>query len=145
MAARIKGVLITNSKLFLTCTARPSLALLQSVAVRGMQRQTVNIPELLNLFEGLGGKRRLTFKSMQYNAFQQIAQSHVLQFGDCLQHLDQPLFHPDAGLNPFHLNCHMYQCTTVKWSAVEAETPVTSSEGKRRLKTDELRTQCKAV
>ena len=52
---------------------------------------------------------------MEHNPFQQITQSHVFQFGNRLQHLQQPLFHPDAGLNPFHLSVPFVSvmCTNV--------------------------------
>jgi L-glyceraldehyde 3-phosphate reductase len=88
------------------------------MAVGGVERQAINIPELLNLFQGLRGKRRLTLKRMEHDSLQQVTQCHVLKFGDGLQHLDQPFFHPDAGLNPLYfdrLSCfrHSYQCTTV--------------------------------
>jgi hypothetical protein len=80
---------------------------------------TSPVPELLDLLQRLWGERRLAFKCMEHNPFEQITQAHVLQFGDGLQHLEQPLFHPDAGLNPFHLYrcpfaCHLYQCTMVR-------------------------------
>ena len=84
-----------------------------------MQRQAVNVPELLDLFQGLRRECGLTFKSMQNNPLEQIAQAHILKLRDGLQHLEQALFYADAGLNSFYLKMflrfrHLYQCTTVR-------------------------------
>jgi hypothetical protein len=41
---------------------------------------------------------------MQNDSLQQIAQGHILLFGDCLEHLQHALFHPDPGLNAFNFH-----------------------------------------
>ncbi|MDT7813040.1 MAG: hypothetical protein QOJ42_2956, partial [Acidobacteriaceae bacterium] len=49
------------------------------MAVGGMQRQAIDIPELVDFFKRLSRKCGLTFKRMQHNPFQQITETHVLQ------------------------------------------------------------------
>src|ERR1700689_3023807 len=88
------------------------------MAIRGMQSQAVDTSELLDLLQRLCRERRLAFKGMEHNPFEQISQRHVLQFSDRLQYLEQLLLDADAGLDPFHLHrslrlWHMYQCTMV--------------------------------
>src|SRR5271157_3632908 len=79
-------------------------ALPQLVAVRGLERQPVNAAQFLDFFQGLGGEGRLTFEGMQHDALQQVAERHVLQFGQSFEDLQQSLFHADASLDSFDDN-----------------------------------------
>src|ERR1700722_10425055 len=105
------------------------------MAIGGMRSQAVEISELLDFFQRLCRERRLAFKGVEHNPLEQIAQRHVLQFRDRLQHLEQSLFDSDASLDSFYLYGslglrHMYQCTTVGaalWAAGKVRTGQESS------------------
>ena len=85
------------------------------MAIGGMQRQAVDVPELLDLFRCLRRECGLAFKSMQNNPLEQVAQAHILKRRDGLQHLEQALFYADAGLNSFTSRCSFVSdiCTNV--------------------------------
>ena len=46
-----------------------------------------------------GSERRLAFERVQDDALEQIAERHVVIVGQRLQHLQQALLQPDAGLD----------------------------------------------
>ena len=58
-------------------------------------------------------------KACKHNAFQQVAEGHVFQFGQAFEDLQQAFFHAYAGLHAFYDDgcsvCSfmvlMYQCT----------------------------------
>jgi hypothetical protein len=77
-----------------------SFLLFQSMAVGGAQRQAIDLFDLLNFLQGLGGERRLTFESMKDHSLKQVAQTHISQLGHRFQHFEQTLFQANACLYP---------------------------------------------
>lgn len=86
----------------------------QLVAVLGAQGESVKAAELLDVRESLRGKRRLSFKGVQHDAFQKITQAHVLLLGNRLQHLQHALFDPDSGLHALHLDGMGDGCASIR-------------------------------
>src|SRR6185312_9886502 len=72
------------------------------VTVLGSQIERVDPPQISNLLERRRPERRLVLQSMQCNALEQIPQRQIEILGQSLQHLEQPLLQPDAGLDALH-------------------------------------------
>src|ERR1700728_3321682 len=70
------------------------------MAVRGAQRHPVQLLELLDFLQSPPGKRRFAFESVQHNTLQQIAEAHVLQLGNRLQHFQKSLLDAYPCLDP---------------------------------------------
>jgi hypothetical protein len=95
------------------------------VARRGVEVEVVDLPELADLAQRLGRKRRLALERVQHDALEQVAQSHVLVLGDGLEHLEDTALQAhaslDAGYDDPGSACHgpvhaieWYQCTNVR-------------------------------
>src|ERR1019366_1699041 len=77
-----------------------SLALLQLMAVCGLEGEAIDFSKLFDLLQGRGRKGRVALKGVQHDSLQQIAEREVFQLGQSLEYLEQAFFHADAGLNP---------------------------------------------
>jgi len=96
---------------------RPRLDFLQAVAGARIQIEIVKTLQLLNSFERSLIEWRLPIESVQNDAFEQVAQRHVVILGEGLKNLEQALFDAHAGLyalnEKFRILVHAYQCTKV--------------------------------
>jgi hypothetical protein len=80
----------------------------------GIETQTVELLQLFDALQAVLAKRTFAVEGVQDDALQQIAQSYIVIVGKGPQHFQEPLFHADTRLYPFHdLFCHWYQNTTV--------------------------------
>jgi hypothetical protein len=75
------------------------LTLTQLVAVLGPKIQTVDPLEIGNPLERRRLEGHLVVQGMERDAFEKIAEREVEVFGQSLEHLEQPFFETDAGLN----------------------------------------------
>src|ERR1700683_3616559 len=55
-------------------------------------------------------ERRLAVKSVQHNAFQQIAQGQIVKFGQSLEHFEQTLFDTHSSLHALHHKLVVIMC-----------------------------------
>src|ERR1700728_1629028 len=96
---------------------RPRLDFLQAVAGAGIEVELVKAFQLLNTLERGRTERSFPVEGMQNNSLQQIAEGHVMVFGESLEHFEQTLLHPHPGLNALDHQLlilgHVYHCTTV--------------------------------
>src|SRR6266566_10099781 len=87
------------------------------MARTGVKFQAVKLLQLFNSTERHQIERALAVEGMEHNSLQQIAQSEIVIFGERLEHFQQPLLDPDAGLHTLHgeawFLAHVYQCTKV--------------------------------
>ena len=65
----------------------------------GIEIEIVKTLQLLNTLERGWAERRLPVESVKNDAFQEVAQRHVVILGESLQDFEQAFLHPDAGLN----------------------------------------------
>src|SRR5580704_463487 len=75
--------------------------LLQAMARAGIEIKIVEAFQFLNALEGGGVERRFPVKGMQHDAFEKVAESHIVIFGEGLQDFQQAFFHANAGLDAF--------------------------------------------
>lgn len=71
----------------------------QAMAGTRVQLQAIESLELFDLMERPLTKRGLAVKSVQNDPFQQVTQGQIVVRGKPLEHLEQALFHPYAGLH----------------------------------------------
>ena len=71
------------------------------MAVARPQGQAIDLLQLEDLSERCLPKWRLAFEGMQHDTFEQIPERDVLELRKGFQHLEQPFFHPNAGLYSF--------------------------------------------
>lgn len=86
------------------------------VAVGGAQRESIELFELLDFLQGFRGERGFAFEGVQDDAFEEVAEGHVLLLGDGFEDFEEALFDADAGLDAFDFDgvglvLHWYQCT----------------------------------
>src|ERR1700676_4536988 len=98
---------------------RRSRFLLQAMTRLGVQVEVINRLEVGDLSQCIGSKRRLSVKGVKDDPFEQVAESHVLELRERLQHLQNAPLHPDSGLDAFdfqvsgcprHISPLMGQC-----------------------------------
>src|SRR5258707_14748291 len=68
---------------------------------RGEQDEAETPPQLRNFCEGQPLEGRFVLQRMERNALEQVAERQVKVFRQSLEHLEEPLFQPYAGLNAF--------------------------------------------
>ena len=102
---------------------RPRLDFFQAVAGAGIEIKIIETLQFLNAFKGGWTEWRFSVEGMQDDALQQIAQGHVMVFGEGLQDFEQALLHANAGLHALHqqpwIIDHVYQCTRVTMYATD--------------------------
>src|ERR1700722_18975029 len=84
-------------------TSTAAVLLPKPMPVRGHEVETVGAPQLGNFLEGQSLEGRFVLQRMQGNSFEQVAERQVEVFRQSLEHLEEPLFQPHAGLNAFDL------------------------------------------
>ena len=60
------------------------LVLFQIVAVRCAERKSINPFEVANLLQSFWAKSGFSFKRMKNDAFEKVAEGHILAFGRCV-------------------------------------------------------------
>src|ERR1700692_350638 len=95
------------------------------MARTGVEIKLVDSLEFGNLAQRFRTERQLTVKGVQHDALEQIAECHVLVFGERLEHFQDAALHAHAGLDAFYFDlpgrsAHgsfrvaiWYQCTMV--------------------------------
>ena len=79
-------------------------ALPEVMAIRGLEGHAVERFELLDFLEGLRREGRFAFEGVKDDAFEQIAERHILLFGDGLEDLEHAFFKANAGLDALDFN-----------------------------------------
>src|SRR5260370_7394904 len=85
----------------------------------GSQMQGVKLFQVLDASQTDLIEGALSIKSVQHNAFQEIAQIQIVVVSKGPEHFQEALFHADAGLHSFHrvfdhaISPIWYQITTV--------------------------------
>src|SRR5215813_2044285 len=77
----------------------------QLVGVRGVELESVDLPEFRDPPHRLGTERCLALEGVKDDALEQVAEREIVVFGQRLEHLEQTLFHAYAGLYSLDL-CH---------------------------------------
>jgi hypothetical protein len=72
----------------------------QAVARLRVQVKLVKPLQLSNSFKRTGAERRFPIECVQHNALKNVAQRHIVIFGERLKHLQDPLLHANPGLHP---------------------------------------------
>jgi hypothetical protein len=49
--------------------------------------------------ERFGAERSFAIENMKHDTFEQVAEGHIVIFGERLEHFEQAFFHADAGLD----------------------------------------------
>ena len=91
------------------------------MAIGRTKRHSVEASELVDVLQRLRREWSFAFEGMQDDAFEQVAEGHVLKLGDGLQDFQKALLDAHAGLNPVDFDklqfgvsvSHWYQHTTV--------------------------------
>jgi hypothetical protein len=78
---------------------RSLLALFEIVAVRCAERKPINPFEVADLLQSLWAKSGFSFKRMKNDAFEKVAEGHILEFGCCFEYLQNSALHPYARLD----------------------------------------------
>src|SRR5260370_12153501 len=81
----------------------PTLDLGQAVAGAGIEIEGIELAQVLNALERGGAEGSFAVEGVQHNAFQQVAQGHVVVLGERLEHFEDAFFHAYAGLDAFDL------------------------------------------
>src|SRR6202045_3798599 len=93
----------------------------------GVKVEVIDRFEVGDLSQGIGSERRLSVKGVKDDTLEQVAESHVLELREGLQHLQYAPLHPDSGLNAFdfqvsgcprHISSLMRRCylgTKITW------------------------------
>src|ERR1700733_9135514 len=71
------------------------------MAVGGSERQAVDFAELLDLAEGFFAEGSFAFEGVEHDAFEEVSEAEVFEFGNGLQDFEQVLFDTDSGLDAF--------------------------------------------
>ncbi len=67
-------------------------------------------------FSDAGAEGRLAVEGVQHDAFEQVAQGHVVIFGESLEHFEKAFFHADTGLDAFDKELRFIEHgTNVPW------------------------------
>jgi Raf kinase inhibitor-like YbhB/YbcL family protein len=72
------------------------------MAVSKIEVEAVELLQLLDAPPRRLLERCLAVKSVQYDAFQQVAQGQIVKFGQCLEHLEESLLDAHSGLHSLH-------------------------------------------
>jgi len=79
--------------------------------------ESVELLQLSNLLQRRRTEGSFPIESMQHDALQDIAESHVVEFGERFENLQDSFFDTHAGLGAFDFELwvvgHVYQCTMV--------------------------------
>jgi hypothetical protein len=78
---------------------RSLLALFEIVAVRRAEGKSINPFEVANLLQSLWAKSGFSFKRMKNDAFEKVAEGHILEFGCCFEYLQNSALHAYARLD----------------------------------------------
>ena len=93
------------------------LYFLQAMAGAGVEIEIVELFQIANAFERGWAERRLAVEGVEDNAFEDVAESHVVIFGEGFENFEDSFFDTDAGLHAldqeFGIVGHVYQCTMV--------------------------------
>jgi hypothetical protein len=68
----------------------------------GIQVESIELFQFLYAFQTVLIEGALSIEGMQDDAFQEISERQIAVFSEGLQNLQDPLFHADAGLDPFN-------------------------------------------
>src|SRR5208282_1417476 len=79
----------------------PALHLGQAVAGAGIEIEGVELLQVMNAFERFWLERSLAVEGVQHDAFEQVAQGHVVVLGESLKNFEEAFLHPDASLDAF--------------------------------------------
>src|SRR5690242_3275047 len=77
----------------------PAFDLREAMARIRVQFQPVKFLQSSDPFERSLAERALSVKCVKDDSFQKIAQREVMKLGQCLEHFQQALFNPHAGLD----------------------------------------------
>src|SRR5215468_3368227 len=83
------------------CPVRCFSDLRELMAGTRIKVESVKPLQFLDAFERYSVERRFAVEGVQHNAFEQVAQRHIVIFGEPLQHFEDALLHPDARLDSF--------------------------------------------
>src|SRR5580704_1255556 len=81
----------------LACGA--SFNLSQAVTGAADEIEGVELFQIANTRERFGAKRRLAIEGVEHDPFQQVAQRHIVIFGEGLENFEEALLHANTGLN----------------------------------------------
>ncbi len=90
------------------------------MAVGGAQGESVELFELLDFFEGVRGEGGFAFEGVEDDAFEEVAEGHILLLGDGFEDFEEAFFDADAGLDAIDFDeeaglgsVMWYKCTMV--------------------------------
>ena len=79
---------------------RSPLNLGEAVAGAGVEIEGIELFQVVNALERGGAEGSLAVEGVKHDAFEQVAQRHVVIFGEGLEDFEKAFFHADAGLDP---------------------------------------------
>jgi len=87
------------------------------MAGTGVEIELVELFQIANAFERDWAERGLAVEGVEDDAFEEVAESHVVIFGEGFEDFEDSFFHADAGLDALDEQLgivgHVYQCTMV--------------------------------
>src|SRR5437868_13486255 len=86
---------------------RSCLLLPQPVARPRVEVEAVDLLQLRDALEGRALEGRLALEGVQHDALEQVAQRHVVVFGEALEDLEEPLLDLHAGLDALDLEARL--------------------------------------
>src|ERR1051326_3138941 len=112
MRAPLCAACKTVPRLFPFCRPR-SCAFDELVTIGRGEVEAVDFLEVADTLERLRAEGRLPLESVQNDSLQEIAEAHVVVFGERLEDFQDALLDADAGLGTFDYRVHAYHATTV--------------------------------
>src|SRR5271165_4523479 len=98
-ASLVCAALIVSSGFLVGRPLPLRLDLPQTVARRRVKVQPVKLLQFPNALQGRRAKGRLAVEGMQHDAFQHVAQRHIVILRERLEYLENPLLHAHSGLH----------------------------------------------
>src|ERR1700723_2316883 len=87
------------------------------MAGAGVEIEVVELFQIANAFERGWAERGLAVEGVEDDAFEEVAEGHVVIFGEGFEDFEDSFFHADAGLDAldeeFGIVRHVYQCTMI--------------------------------
>src|SRR6266702_869066 len=80
----------------------PALDLRQSMAGAGIKVEFIKLLEVSNALQRGRVEGCFAVEGMKHNAFEYVAQRHVVILGECFKHFENPLLDANTGLNPLN-------------------------------------------
>src|SRR5271167_3720659 len=89
---------------------------LEAVTGTGIEIESVKFFQVLDAFQRFGTEGCLAVERVENDAFEQVAEGHIVIFGQSLEHFEKPFLHADAGLNPLDQQLRFFDHgTNVPW------------------------------